>query len=119
MNKKEVGIFGEKLAQKYLIKNGFEIIDTNFRYSKFAEIDIIAYKKNILHFIEVKTRSSNAFGMPLEAITKTKLNSIYNCAKYYLTQSKKRYEKLQIDAISIVLNNNEPKIEFVENIILN
>ena len=120
MNNKTIGSMGEKLAQEYLKKFGFTILETNYRYSKISEIDIIAVKKDVLHFVEVKTRSSSNFGTPFEAITKAKLTSIYNCSKYYLSQSKKHYIKTQIDAISIILNHEtEPQIEFIENISLN
>ena len=120
MNNKIKGNLGEKIAQDFLIKNKFKILETNFRYSKLAEIDIIAQKNNTIHFIEVKTRTSNISGNPLEAITKTKLNSIYSCAKFYLSNTKNHYDNMQIDAIAIILNETqEPKIEFIENISLN
>ncbi len=119
MNNKVKGKLGEEIAQSYLVKHGFEIIETNFRYSKISEIDIIAKKQGILHFIEVKTRSNNNFGSPLEAVTKTKLKSIYTCAKYYLLNCKNNYKKVQIDVIGITLNKKEPQITFIENISLN
>lgn len=119
MTNKVIGKYGEDLAKEFLTKNGYKILETNFHYSKVAEIDIIAVKKSILHFIEVKTRTQNFFGSPLEAITKTKLNSIYTCAKFYLSKHAKLYNSFQIDAIGIVLNNkNEPNITFIENISL-
>lgn len=117
MNNKSKGNFGEKIAQDYLKKLGFKILETNFRYSRLAEIDIIASKDKTLHFIEVKTRSSDKFGMPFEAITKTKLNSIRECAKYYLSSAKNHYKNLQIDAVGITLNQDKnPEIAFLENI---
>ncbi|MBR2068568.1 MAG: YraN family protein [Candidatus Gastranaerophilales bacterium] len=120
MNNKATGKYGEEIAQKYLIKQGYKIIETNFRYSKMAEIDIIAQKNNVLHFVEVKTRTGNFFGSPFEAVSKTKLSSIYKCAKFYLTKNTARYKKIQIDAIGIILSeNNEPDISFLEDISLN
>ena len=119
MTNKTIGKHGENLAKDFLINKGFEILEQNYRYSKLAEIDIIASKNNILHFVEVKTRTQDFFGSPLEAIGHAKLKQIYTCAKYYLQNSKKRYEKIQIDAIGIVLvKNSEPKIQFIENIYL-
>lgn len=117
MTNKVIGKYGEDLAKDFLTKNGFKILETNFHYSKMAEIDIIASKKDVLHFVEVKTRTQEFFGSPLEAITKTKLNSIFSCAKFYLSKSTKKYGSYQIDAIGIVLNkDNEAKITFLENI---
>lgn len=119
MTNKVIGKQGEEIAKNFLIKHGFEILETNFRYSKMAEIDIIAQKNNIIHFIEVKTRTQKFFGAPFEAITPKKLQSIYLCSRYYLSNCKKRFSKIQIDAIGIVLDkNNKADINFLENISL-
>ena len=119
MTNKIIGKYGEDIACDFLTKNGYEIIERNFRFSKMAEIDIIATKKNILHFIEVKTRTQKFFGTPFEAINQTKLKQIYSCAMYYLQNSKKKYKNYQIDAVGIVLNQNEiAEIKFIENIFL-
>ena len=119
MNNKQTGKFGEVTACNFLRNQGFKILETNYRYSKIAEIDIIAQKSDIIHFIEVKTRTQNSCN-PIEAVTKTKLNSIVKCAQFYLSNSKTRYKQMQIDAIGITLDNNQkPEINFIENISLN
>ena len=119
MTNKEIGKYGEALAKDFLIKKGFKILEMNYRYSRMAEIDIIALKDNIVHFVEVKTRTQQFFGSPLEAINRNKLISIFKCANYYLYNSKKRYKKIQIDAIGIILNKGEiQKIDFIEDICL-
>lgn len=112
---KETGEKGEILAQEYLKKLGFEIIETNKRFSKFCEIDIIAKDKNTLVFIEVKTRSSDFCGSPLEAITNTKLNNIKTGVYSYLNESKTKCKNFRIDAISIVLTP-EIKIQHLKNL---
>ena len=119
MNNKQTGKLGEEIAKEYLKNNGFKILETNFRFSKISEIDIIAQKQNILHFIEVKTRTSNICGNPLEAITKSKLNSIFSCAKFYLSKTNYNYKKVQIDALGIIINNQKPEITFIEDISIN
>ncbi|MEN8187811.1 MAG: YraN family protein, partial [Bacteroidota bacterium] len=63
----ELGKKGEDLAVEFLIKNGFEILDRNWRFKK-AEIDIIAQKDDLLVMAEVKTRSTDFFGDPQEFI---------------------------------------------------
>ena len=119
MTNKIIGKYGEDIAKDFLIKNKFEIIETNYRYSRVAEIDIIASKKDVLHFVEVKTRTQEFFGSPLEAITPNQLKQIFSCASEYMSKSKKRYRKYQIDAIGIVLDGKEiKKIDFIENISL-
>lgn len=113
MNNREFGQKGEDLACEYLIKNGYSIVDRNVHFSKFCEIDIIAMYKNKYVFVEVKTRKSNAFGSPMEAITKTKYNNIKTGVLYYLQEHK--IKQYQIDIIGIVL---EPRlqIEHLKNI---
>jgi len=105
---KEVGEKGEKLAQEYLVKQGYEIIETNKRFSRFCEIDIIAKHKDTLVFVEVKTRSSDFCGSPLEAITPKKYENIKTGLFTYMQDTKIKYKKFRIDAISVILN---PKIK--------
>lgn len=119
MTNKAIGKYGEDLAKNFLIKKGFEILEMNFRYSKMAEIDIIAKKGDVLHFVEVKTRSSLNFGAPVEAINRKKLASIFQCANFYLQNSKKKFKRVQIDAIGIILKKGcVPEFEFLENLSL-
>ena len=57
MTNKIIGKVGEDIAKNFLIKKGYKILEMNYRFSRVAEIDIIATKKDILHFVEVKTRT--------------------------------------------------------------
>jgi putative endonuclease len=107
---------GEDKACEYLKKLGFKILERNYRKT-YGEIDIIAVEKDILCFIEVKTRTSNLFGSPLEAITYFKLKSLIKTAEYYKMTHKNLPEALRIDAVSVILNGNEVKtIELMRNI---
>lgn len=112
---RETGKRGEILAQEYLVKQGYEIIETNKRFSRFCEIDIIAKHKDALVFVEVKTRSSEFCGSPLEAITKAKYENIKTGLYSYLNETKIKYKNFRIDAISIVLNP-EVKIKHLKNL---
>ena len=105
---RELGNHGEDLACKFLEKNGYKIIERNKSFSKFCEIDIIAQIKNTLVFVEVKTRKTNSFGSPLEAITKTIYSHIRQGALTYLGENSKKFSNFRIDAIGITL---EPKVE--------
>ena len=68
----QLGKNGEEIAQQYLIKQGYKILEKNKRFSNFCEIDIIAQDKQTVVFVEVKTRKTTFCGHPLEAITKSK-----------------------------------------------
>lgn len=112
---KEVGQKGEILAQEYFKKLGYEIIETNKRFSRFCEIDIIAKDKDTLVFAEVKTRSSEFCGSPLEAITKSKYQNIKTGLFLYLQETKIKYKNFRIDAVSVVLNP-QVKINHLKNV---
>lgn len=112
---KIIGNAGEKLAREYLVSIGYEIIESNWHFSKTSEIDIIAKDKNVLVFVEVKTRSSLAFGHPLEAINQNKIQKIYTAALAYMEQSAIKIASYRIDVISIVDLKN-PQIEHLKNI---
>lgn len=107
MSNLSVGKKGEQIAAEYLIKQGYKILETNKRFSRRCEIDIIALDKDTLVFCEVKTRTTTVCGIPFEAITQTKYQNIKTGLFLYL-QENPAYKKYRIDAVSVVL---EPKIE--------
>ena len=76
MNNVKTGAVGEDLARRYLERNGYEILDTNIKFSRVCELDIIAKIKKTIVFVEVKTRKTDAFGTPAEAITPAKYQNI-------------------------------------------
>lgn len=83
-NKAEVGKSGEKLVVKYLKKQKYKVLETNFR-TAFGEADIIAQKDNFLVFVEVKTRASELYGSPAEAVGIKKQQRYIRIAEYYLS----------------------------------
>lgn len=113
MNKREFGNKGEDLACEYLVKNGYTIIERNKHFSKLCEIDIIAKLKNKIVFVEVKTRKTDAFGAPMESITKSKYNNIKTGVISYVQENK--IKDYQIDAIGITLHP-VLKIQHLKNI---
>jgi len=113
MNNREFGAKGEDLACEYLKKNGYEILERNKHFSKLCEIDIIAKYKNKIIFIEVKTRKTNAYGTPLEAITKNKYKNIKTGVLSYLAENK--ISDYQIDVIGITIHPTL-RIEHLKNV---
>jgi putative endonuclease len=104
------GNIAEDQAAQYLVENGFYIIDRNF-YSRFGELDIIAKKDAVLHFVEVK--SAEDYELAIQNITPTKLSRIIKTADAYM--KKHAYEgDFCIDALIVT----PQRIEMVENITL-
>ena len=110
MNTKNKGNLAENKACQFLEKNNFKIIERNF-YFKGGEIDIIAFKENILHFIEVKSGSNFE---PIFNITPTKLKRIIKGAYIYMKKNKINSTPFCIDAIIV----KEDLIEHIQNITL-
>ena len=108
--RKALGSRGEDYACRYLLGQGYAIVQRNFR-CRMGEIDIIASKNNILCFIEVKTRASVRYGRPVEAVTKAKQQKIYRCAEYYLqTQGiSQSMPVLSFDVIEIITESGRVK----------
>ena len=119
MGKRELGQYGENLAAQFLQQRGFEIIEKNF-HTRWGEIDVIARRGRSLHFVEVKTRSSNARGEPEEAINYFKQQRLLGAAKMYLQARQVDLPNYQIDSVAIIIGgeNQEPIIRYCENIVL-
>ncbi len=116
--KQLLGRHGERKACAYLKKQGYRILGTNFR-CKAGEVDIIAADHETLVFVEVKTRSSDQFGTPQEAVTAAKLRTLRQVAHYYLRETDApnnmpvRYDIL---ALTIDQNARVSNIEHITNI---
>ena len=114
--RRKTGIIGEKVACDYLKNKGYTIIERNFR-CKMGEIDIIAWKNNEIIFIEVKTRSSNLFGEPIEAVNKPKQKHLINTVKYYIYLNQLENEFIRLDVIEVYLKEKSYKINHIKQII--
>ena len=99
--KDELGKRGERLAAEHLIAIGMTIVETNWR-CPLGEIDVIARDAGETVFVEVKTRSSVAFGHPLEAITAQKLARLRRLAAVWCDEHPGSHDRIRIDAIAIV-----------------
>lgn len=111
----QLGQRGEQWAADFLIGKGFVILHRNWRYSHY-EIDIIAIHKDVLHFVEVKIRSSKKWGLPEEAVTKKKFERLLQAADEFLFQHP-QYRHVQYDIVAInTAKNSEPQIFFIEDV---
>lgn len=99
----DIGKHGENIAINYLSQNNYKIIDSNFR-NKTGEIDIICKTKDIIVFVEVKTRYSDSFGKGCSSVNFIKQKNIINVAKYYISINKLYSYFIRFDVIDISLN---------------
>ncbi len=112
----DYGKIGEDLAEKYLVGKDFYILARNY-HSRFGEIDIIASDGESIVFIEVKTRTQNMFGTPLEAITRQKLSRMVKTSQFYLSQRNLHGKPYRFDAIEIIFGESAtPTINHLVNI---
>lgn len=110
-----LGQKGEELAKEKLVKMGYKILDRNFR-CKIGEIDIIAKDKNTLVFVEVRSKSSNEFGVPQETVNIKKQKRIRRVAEFYLIKNKLEDICCRFDIVAIIWQKNKkPKIEVIKD----
>jgi putative endonuclease len=114
MEKKELGQKGEELALRFLKKRGYRIIEKNY-VCKMGEMDIIAKEKGTLVFIEVKTRTSMAFGPPQLAVTRFKQRQLSKVALYYLKEKRLENVKARFDVVAILLVQKGEEIELIRD----
>ncbi len=109
----ETGIKGEKLAQQYLQKKGYTILDTNW-HTRHYEIDIVARDGHELVIVEVKTRTGEDYGHPSEAVSNKKTRRLINAAERYI-----RLHNIDLDTrfdiISIVFLNRKYRLEHIKD----
>ena len=112
MNK--LGKKGEDTAVKYLEKMNYKILKRNYKNRK-GEIDIIAYYNGIIAIIDVKTRSNNKFGYPIDAVNGIKVNRIKECTKYYLYKEKVKFSAIRFDVIEIYKIKEQYVVNHIKN----
>ncbi|MEI7903945.1 MAG: YraN family protein [Candidatus Firestonebacteria bacterium] len=112
--KKSLGDFGETAAVEFLKKQGFLIIERNYR-CRYGEIDIIAKEKAVISFVEVKTITKGSTESPVDTITPAKQKHIQRCAELYLAGTKEEYD-CRFDVVAIEYEKgSELKIELIRD----
>jgi len=110
---KVIGNIGEELAVNYLRGKGYRVLDRNYR-SRCGELDIILLKDEVLVFVEVKTRRSDKYGAPREAVNYHKVNKIVNTANNYLIHKKMSSYNVRFDVIEICFDKI-PRINHIKD----
>lgn len=109
-----LGAWGEDVAADYLRRQGLKIVTRNFR-TPVGEVDIIARDRQLLLFVEVKTRRTMSCGAPAEAVGSGKQRQILRAAQWYLLQNRSGGLQPRFDVISVYAGSNPPQIEHIEN----
>lgn len=109
----ELGKQGEEIARQYLSDKGYKILQCNWRFGS-DEIDIIAQKNDMLVIVEVKTRQTNFFGEPEEAVTKSKQKFLIRATDMYIKQRNIDMET-RFDIVSVVISYGQVMINHIED----
>lgn len=104
---------GESIAEAQLMKEGYRIVEKNWRF-RHAEIDLIAFtpQNDILVFVEVKLRSTHFFGVPEQAVGKNKMKLLAKAAEAYQLKIKWQGES-RFDVFAIVLGKNTQEVQHI------
>lgn len=117
MKSYEIGVLGEKIASKFIAEKNYIILDKNYKITN-GEIDIIAKRKDIIVFIEVKARSNLKYGIPAEYLTRKKRDRITKTAKFYILSHNLNNYIFRFDLVEIYFDKkyNLQKIIHLENV---
>ena len=107
----EIGAKGEEAAVEYLLKEGFTLLHRNWRNGKY-ELDIVARKRGIIYFVEVKCRKKGGLTTPEDAITERKFESLMRAATLYLAEYGIDLDS-QFDMIAVEYDHNSIDVKYV------
>lgn len=110
------GRLGEKIARNFLTRRGCQIIGQNF-FTRFGEIDLIAWDGQELIFCEVKTRTNQSFGYPEEAVGSKKIKRLLKSAEVYLAQKEiENFWRLDVVAIEIDKERRRARVSWFKRV---
>ncbi len=110
-----LGDKGEQTAAEFLEREGYEILHRNYRFGR-GEVDLIARKDGTIVFVEVKTRSSDRYGEPEEAVTPEKIRRIRRIASAYLSQRRIGECDCRFDVVAVVFGVDGPTVRHTQDI---
>lgn len=112
--KKLLGREGEDLAARFLTKQGYRILERNYS-TRSGEIDLIALHDGDVVFVEVKTRSGDAFGAPELAVTPRKQQRMVKAALAYIKYKKLHQVPCRFDVVAITTAAEQEEVELIPN----
>jgi len=112
--KQILGVDGERVAERYLKAKGYKLVERNYR-CRSGELDLIVLHRRVIVFVEVKTRSDNRFGTPLEAVAPWKQKKMIRAAQFFLNAKGLHNREARFDVVGISREGSELVVEHVEN----
>ena len=105
---------GERIAERYLSKKGYRLVERNYR-CPVGEVDLIVLDRRVIVFVEVKTRRHERFGVPLESVHTRKQQKMIKAALWFLSDHKLHERDARFDVVGISFGGQEPAVEHIEN----
>jgi putative endonuclease len=109
-----LGREGERIAESYLKKKGYRLVERNYR-CPMGELDLIALDRRVIVFIEVKTRSDFRFGVPIESVHPRKQRKMIQAALYFLSQRRLHDREARFDVVGVSWAKGRAEVEHVKN----
>jgi putative endonuclease len=109
-----LGRQGEQVAERFLTRKGYRVVERNYRCPA-GEVDLIVLDRRVIVFVEVKTRSGERFGTPLEAVEARKQHKMMRAAQFFLTQKGLHQRDARFDVVGISWPGGKPIVEHIEN----
>ncbi|MBI4528080.1 MAG: YraN family protein [Deltaproteobacteria bacterium] len=112
--KQILGKGGEEIAENYLKKKGYALVERNYR-CPVGELDLIVLHRRVIVFVEVKTRTQERYGPPLESVHPAKQRRMTQAALFFLSQHRLHNRYARFDVVGISFDGGKPVIEHIEN----
>lgn len=109
-----LGKEGERVAERYLQKKGYVLVERNYRCPA-GELDLIVLDRRVVVFVEVKTRTGLGFGSPLEAVEFRKQRKMIQVAQFFLAEKRLQQRDARFDVIGVSWLGRKPVVEHIEN----
>ncbi len=112
--KQVLGEEGERIAEGYLKRKGYRLVERNYR-CPVGELDLVVLDHSVIVFVEVKTRTDDRFGAPLESVNPRKQQKMIKAALFFLNQHRLHHREARFDVVGISLKDQEPVVEHIQN----
>jgi putative endonuclease len=109
-----LGKEGEEIAESYLTKKGYRLVERNYR-CRGGEVDLIVLDRRVIVFVEVKARNDASFGSPLESVHPRKQQRMTRAALIFLSEHKLHHRDARFDVVGISFGGDKPAVEHVQN----